>query len=62
MTNSSKEKKATSSRRDWLKNVALLGAVPFVSPLLMGNSERTPTIIMKRVLNPLWLDIQTEMQ
>ena len=41
MTNSSKEKKASSSRRDWLKNVALLGAVPFVSPLLMANSEKT---------------------
>lgn len=42
MTNSSKEKNAQSSRRDWLKNVALLGAVPFVSPLLMANSERAP--------------------
>ena len=43
MTNSSKEKKAQSSRRDWLKNVALLGAVPFVSPLLMANTERAPS-------------------
>lgn len=40
MINSSKEKKNSSSRRDWLKNVALLGAVPFVTPLLKASNQR----------------------
>jgi len=43
MTNSSKEKKGQSSRRDWLKHVALLGAVPLISPMLMANTQREPS-------------------
>ena len=42
MTNLNKENKSKTSRRDWLKNVAILSAAPMITPLLMGSTSKEP--------------------